>query len=113
MLTYWQALHDSDNIIDIEQQKVLHCGSLLYRENDLASGIHDLYIRSCYDRYYNLTVVQPMRYTFFTGTPGLGKSCFRTYMMWRQIQHLKQINGTGIIWACKAPSEAGETVKTR
>ena len=43
------------------------------------------------------------KYIFFTGTPGIGKTVFRNYVIGAQIQKLKAEKGDGIFVLGKSP----------
>jgi DNA replication protein DnaC len=55
----------------------------LHRDNDLTTieSLENLYIRDFYSKYYENATHSSQENTFFRGTSGTGKSCFRTYMM--------------------------------
>lgn len=88
-----------------DQGGVLRVGSLLHRQNTLERSICDVYVRShyniIYDRY--LSDAEDIQNFFFTGTPGIGKSCLRTYYVWRMVQQAKEEKQTCVIWLGKSP----------
>jgi hypothetical protein len=116
VLTYWRHLYDEDYD---GTKRVLRVGQILYRRNVLDRRIKDLFVRDVYPKLYtacdlDLAVLAEtiqgaddnglVEHFFFTGTPGVGTPCFRTYMMWRHIQELKEKRLTGVIWASKSPA---------
>ncbi len=110
IVQYFQTLYDTSVTTGKE---ALRIGPLLNDSNTLQTNQtgEDLFIRSIYNTFYQ-EVVETTKLTshsnpclnvmnfIFTGTPGIGLSCFRTYMIWRQIQTLKQCKGSGMIIAC-------------
>ena len=83
------------------QNRRYDVGGIIHRENVVIPW--NLYWRDCYwslcQKYWNTE----LRYVFFTGTPGVGKSVFRSFMMWWNIQRAKELKQTVIILLMKSP----------
>ena len=108
-------LYNASNVEKFHSDRALHCGPILYRENELDESIGEgIYIRDCYNQLYDIankyidvrTEFNRYRGIFFTGTPGIGKSCFRNYMIWRQAQDMKKNRLSGIILTTTLPRKS-------
>ena len=97
---FWTKLFELE---EPDANNVLPIGPLIHRHNE-PSEIHDLFVRDCYAELYEDRIRSPtVRCTFFTGTPGLGISVFRSYAVWRQIQDAKENKTSCLICLCKSP----------
>jgi hypothetical protein len=86
---------------------VLPLGPLIHRENK-PDEIEDLYIRKCYKELYERHVDgKKFKHMFFTGTSGVGKSVFRSYIVWKQVQYAKHNAQSCIILMSKSPKSHG------
>ena len=59
--------------------------NLIDRENQFSGT--KIFVRQCYKEIMNLPVWN-QKNIFFTGTPGIGKTVFRNYVIGAQIQKL-------------------------
>ena len=80
--------------------------TLINRENLLKGSL--LYVRQCYKEIMNLPIWDQEN-IFFTGTPGIGKTVFRNYVIGAQIQKLKAEKGDGIFVLGKSPIAGSQT----
>ena len=80
--------------------------NLIDRENLLKGNL--LYVRQCYKDIINLPIWDQEN-IFFTGTPGIGKTVFRNYVIGAQIQKLKAEKGDGIFVLGKSPIAGSQT----
>jgi hypothetical protein len=82
--SYWNNLYTFE---PQDGKKVLPFDPLIHRGNVFSDLICDVYVRDCYDELYDERVKNNnyMKHFFVTGTPGLGKSVFTSYVVWRQI----------------------------
>ena len=88
--------------------KHLPLGPMLHNENilDLRPSMEDLFIRVCYDDVYtkmSQTLHDLQRDVFITGQNGVGKSFFRSYVLWRQIQEAKVNQQTSLFVIARSP----------
>ena len=79
------------------QNHRLSVEGIIHRDNKIIPW--ELYWRDCYwtlcEKYWNTKLA----YVIFTGTPGVGKSVFRSIIVWWQIQKAKVLKSTvGILF---------------
>ena len=111
IVNFWNNLYDADEV-DI-CNNTLRVGSLIHHDNTPSIHMKDLYVRRCYKDLYDNYIVGEDEYDhlFFTGTAGVGKSVFRSYVVWKQIQFAKKNAQSCIILMSK--SQKTDTVLTQ
>lgn len=88
---------------------VLRCGAIIHRDNYVVESIKDVFIRSHYRELHKICSKKSrVSTTFFTGTPGVGKSVMRTYFVWKRIQNAITNKDTVIVWMSKSPGDSAE-----
>ena len=99
---YWQRLYETDTV---NEHQILPLGPLIHQNNEPSYKYKDLFIRQSYNEIYNkyITNYSQQAHIFITGSSGVGKSIFRSYMIWRQIQNAKYNKTSCIILMSKSP----------
>ena len=104
---YWNKLYETDLPIDQDSARRIgrffDDGGIVHRSNTIVSW--NLYWRDCYwplcEKYWNTSY----KYVVFTGTPGIGKSVFRSFMVWWEVQKAKELKLSSVILMLKSPKE--------
>ena len=103
-----------DNLFRIKNPiagRLLPIGPLIHRKNSLLSEISDVYIRDCYEDLYDKHILNDpnMSHIFVTGTPGIGKSVFRSFVLWKQIQKARENRENCVFCLGKSPRDSSSS----
>jgi hypothetical protein len=84
-IDYWEAL--LENKVQTSEDFLV----LPEKVNWISKRINKIYIRECYKELYEIIKSKSSNYFSILGTPGIGKTCFGLYCMYRLLEDKKNI----------------------
>lgn len=98
--TYWDKIYYWAKVTNVVSDSELIDTLLIDQENQFRGN--KIFVRQCYKDIMKLSIWD-QKFLFFTGTPGIGKTVFRNYVVGSQIQKLKAEKGDSIFVLGKSP----------